>query len=103
MFMCQQCGQSFPKPTRVVTKTQVVNHRALVRDRKTKETRFVVVGRGPQIREERDLCENDAAKVLVVELAPEPEERVESTVEVDDSAVGAAASYAFDDDEAGVL
>jgi hypothetical protein len=91
MFICQQCKQSSDKPVRAVTKVRVVNHRAIRRDRKTKEERSIVVGRGTQIVEEKLLCKGCGAQVLVEEVPGEPEETVEKIEREDETDYGAIA------------
>ena len=93
MFKCEDCGESFNKPNRVVTKVRMVNHRAVVVDRKTREVRQVVMGRGTQIVEEKNLCPLDANRVFVQELAGEPEEVRERVSQPDETDYTAIAEF----------
>lgn len=100
MFNCPSCQQTATKPKRVVTKVQVVNHRAERFNKKTKEARMVVVGRGPQIREEVSVCGACSETYgPPVELTPESEETVEPR-EREDRTDYAAIADQFEEEEA---
>ncbi len=96
MFNCASCKTTGDRPVLTVTKTRVVNHRAKRTNRKTRETREVVVGRGSQIVEELPLCEPCSSEVVVFEVSVEPEEQIE-VQEIEDETDYTAISSEYED------
>lgn len=56
-FRCEGCGKpKAGKPNRVIVKTRQHDHREVRRNEETGKVALVVVGKGPQIVQEANLC-----------------------------------------------